>query len=283
MKLAYLITAYKQPALFKRVFEAIYDPENHYLVHIDKKSPAEVHGEIGSFLADYPNARLMESSNWVYGGYSAVEIQLRGMNELLALDWDYFINLTGQDFPLKTQAEIKAFLADHPGRNFIQVRDQRREWPQSCFRIKWRFVELRGRVPLPPRKRVIPIPIPTRFMEGITPYAGSTWFILSREFCQYVSRDESIEKYKSFYRHTYIPEEGFFQTIIMHSSFRETVVSDNKRLIMWPGGRIHTFNAGDYSSLVESDAFFARKFDESINHEMLNRLTERLRTGTVTK
>ncbi len=281
MKLAYLVTAYKQPALFKRVFEAIYDPDNHYLVHVDKKSPDAVHRTIRDFLAQYPNARVMESSNWVYGGYSAVEIQLRAIRELLPLDWNFFLNLTGQDYPLKTQAQMKAFLAEHPGRNFLHVMDQRRDWPGSWFRMKWHWVELRGPVPLPPRKRMIPLPVVRRFLAGVTPYAGSTWFIISREFCEYLCTEQKIGRYEAFYRHTYIPEEHFFQTVIMHSPFRETVIKDNKRLIMWPDGRIHTFKSDDYNTLVASDAFFARKFDESVDREILDRLEQRLKPGVV--
>jgi hypothetical protein len=260
------------------MFRAIHDPDNHYLIHIDKKAPEAFHKDVGNFLVGYPNAKLMRSRNWVYGGYSAVQIQLEAMEELFPSEWDFFVNLTGQDFPLKTQADMKEFLRGHAGKNFLHIMDQRRDWARSLFRIKWHYVELRGKVPLPARRRVLPLPFRRRFIKGAIPYGGSTWFIMSRPFCEYVCRNREVEKYKTFYKHTFIPEEGFFQTVIMHSPFKDTLVPDNKRLICWPNGRIQVFRSQDYSTLTTSDAFFARKFDETVDSEIVDRMAARLET-----
>jgi len=285
MRIAYLITAYKYPDLFRRMFRTIYDPENIYLVHIDAKSNASFHEEIRDFLGDFPKARLMKSHDWIYGGYSAIDIQLKAMEELFDEEWDFFINLTAQDFPLRSQAYIKGYLQENRQHNFMQIRDMELSWKQSRFRRKWYFVELQtGSLPLLRRQRIWPLPIPRSYPKGYKRYGGLTWFILNREFCEYLCYTREHEKLKEFLKHTYIPEEEFFQTIIMHSPFKDTVVNDNKRLLIWKGkrllglrySRLHILTMEDVGVLENSDAFFARKFDVSVDNQVIDFAESRL-------
>jgi hypothetical protein len=116
--IAYLILTHRYPRQFKRLFKAIYDPSNTYLVHIDKKAGAPLQAEIKSFLSTYPNASLLKSEKALWGGYSLVDAELRGIKELLKMNrtWKFFINLSAQDFPLKSQTDIHHFLKQHPGK-----------------------------------------------------------------------------------------------------------------------------------------------------------------------
>ena len=62
-----------------------------------------------------------------------VDAELRGMAELLKMNssWKYFINLSGQDFPLKSQEQIARFLVTNHGKEFIKVADQRQVRPDA--------------------------------------------------------------------------------------------------------------------------------------------------------
>jgi hypothetical protein len=62
----------------------------------------------------------------------------------------------------------------------------------------------------------------------------------------------------------------------MNSIFKETVINDNKRLIVWDPRRIHTFTIADCKILTESNAFFARKFDLSRNSQIISMIEEQL-------
>jgi hypothetical protein len=48
--IAYLLLVHRYPEQFKRLFKAIYDRQNHYVVHVDKNSGAELASEIRAFL-----------------------------------------------------------------------------------------------------------------------------------------------------------------------------------------------------------------------------------------
>ena len=111
--IAYFILVHRFPEQFKRLFKALYHPENHYLIHLDKKTSIEIYDDIRDFLTDFPNTYILESENVIWGGYSMVKAELNGMNYLLKLSvqWDFFINLSGQDYPLKSQKIIRAYLS----------------------------------------------------------------------------------------------------------------------------------------------------------------------------
>ena len=115
--IAYLLLVHRYPEQFKRLFKAIYDPRNHYVVHVDKNSGPELASEIRAFLLPYGNADMLDGKKALWGGYSLVEAELRGMERLLQMgDWSHFINLSGQDFPLKTQKQIIAYLIANKNR-----------------------------------------------------------------------------------------------------------------------------------------------------------------------
>ena len=45
MSIAYIITAYKQPSQFARLIDAIWHPDDHFVIHIDAKTPASIRQE----------------------------------------------------------------------------------------------------------------------------------------------------------------------------------------------------------------------------------------------
>lgn len=58
----------------------------------------------------------------VYGGWSRVQADLNCMADLYnySTKWKYFINLCGQDFPLKTNLEIVRMLRSLRGGNSLE-------------------------------------------------------------------------------------------------------------------------------------------------------------------
>ena len=114
--IGYFILLHRFPEQFKRMFHAIYAPGNSYVVHVDKGSGSEFAADIAAFLKPFQGVEIIESKNALWGGYSLVDAELRGMKQLLKMNrsWTHYINLSGQDFPLKSQAYIRAFLRANP-------------------------------------------------------------------------------------------------------------------------------------------------------------------------
>jgi len=273
--IAYLIMVHRYPGQFKRLFRAIYHPANYYLVHVDKRSGVGLQTEIQDFLSGFAGASLLKSESALWGGYSLVDAELRGIEELFKISpkWEFFINLSGQDFPLKSQARIQDFLRRNKGKDFIKVSNQSKVRPDTLSRVQNYVFEFGD--------RIIRTSIKRPYLRGVTPYIGNQWMILSRKFCEFVCYSPDVERFKEFYRHTFIPDEAFFQTLIMNTSYKGTIVNDDKRIIDWvPLGTIklrpRDFTSKDAEFLLASRGLFARKFDETVDPRILSILESNL-------
>lgn len=288
--IAYFILVHRYPNQFKRLFKSIYDPQNQYLIHVDKKAAKNLYKEIQTFLSDYSNTYLLKSQNVVWGGYSMVDVELKGIKKLLKISkkWDFFINLSGQDFPLKPQSFIKDFLKANKGKDFIKILDQKIDRPNTLNRIQNYFVENTNGFSGKPIKRA--------YLANVTPYIGGQWKILSRNCCEFITSSPKVAKFRKFYKNTLIPDEGFFQTVFKNTNYKGSIIDDDKRAIIWipdlglmvkqknlittdsliASGKIKlrpkTFTINDRQFLLNSQALFARKFDETIDKIVLDTL-----------
>lgn len=275
--IAYFLLVHRYPAQFKRLFKAIYLPGNQYVIHIDKSSGSALADEITAFLKPYQDVELLEPQDAQWGGYSLVEAELRGMARLLEMDdrWSHYINLSGQDFPLKSQRYIREFFAANPGRQYIRFLDQRTERPDTLNRISHLFVEEHGEITATGVLRP--------YLSGDTPFIGTQWKAVTRSFCEFVCHDPQAERFKEFYRNSFIADEAFFQTVMMNSGDHGIVMNDDLRMIDWvPDGDIklrpRNYDENDFDQLQNSSDLFARKFDAESDTQILSLLEIHLRS-----
>ncbi|SDR05123.1 Core-2/I-Branching enzyme [Chryseobacterium soldanellicola] len=271
INIAYLILVHRLPDQFKKLFKAIYEPSNFYLIHIDKKASEQIGEEVTDFLKNYPNAHILKSENVIWGGYSMVQAELDGMKYLLEMDtrWDYFINLSGQDYPLKSQKIIREFLSQNNGKNYIKVVDQEKKRPETMNRIENYFEETGDRISDKTHKR--------DFMKNVTPYIGGQWMILTRSCCEFITNNIEVKKFEEYYLNTLIADESFFQTVLMNTSFNGILINDDKRAIIWiPDGDIKlrpkTFTETDLKFLQTGNHLFARKFDDNVDDKIIDNI-----------
>lgn len=275
--IAYFILVHRYPEQFKRLFKAIYREGNQYLIHIDKSSGKQLSDEIEDFLSSYYGAQILEPKNALWGGYSLVDAEIRGMERLLKMDkdWKYYINLSGQDFPLKSQEYIEDFLNENQGREYIRSLDQKLIRPDTLNRINNIFIEAFSKIFRTGIKR--------KFLKNARPYIGTQWKVVSREFCDMVVNDPLVNRFKKFYRNSFIADESFFQTIMMNVFKSKNQINDDLRTIDWvPDGDIklrpRNFGKADFMRLTLSPDLFARKFDTTEDTEILGLLEKHLKT-----
>lgn len=269
--IGYLILVHRYPEQFERLFKAVHDPANQYVVHVDRNSGPQLEQRIRDFLIPYANAEVIESRPAIWGGYSLIDAELRGMKRLLEMsdDWSVFINLSGQDFPLKSQAEIMTFLAKHPGQEFIRAVDQKKIRPDTMNRVRKMVFERPSGIV----RTILRRP----FLRGATPYIGNQWMMVSRRFCDFVCNDRTANRYKAFYRNTFIADEGFFQTVMKNTDAHGPMINDDMRMIDWiPDGDIklrpRTYTMADEAALKASPNLFARKFDTQVDTDVIDML-----------
>ena len=119
--LAFSILMYKDVEQFERLLRAIYRPQNFYCVHIDVKASSAVHDAVRAIASCFRNIFVPQRLiNVVWSMFSVLEAELICMEELLRYKWKYFINLTGQEFPLKTNLDIIKIVKVLNGSNNIE-------------------------------------------------------------------------------------------------------------------------------------------------------------------
>lgn len=269
VRIAYFIMVHHKPDIFRAMFEKIYTRDQFYLIHIDRKAKEEVTEEIQVYLMHYPNVFILESMNIVPGGFSMIQAELNAMEYLLNAnkDWDYFINLSGEDYPLKSQNIIRKFLTINNGRNYIFYYDQKFYRPDTLKRIQNHFTELTYKISSLIYKR--------EFMNGVIPYIGGKWFMFTRETCTFLVNNKRVMDFEDYYLHTFLPAESFFQTVLMNTVFKDIIVNDDKRASIEKSffyknlSPIHLIE-----SLKNSNQLFIRKVNDKTDESILQYINE---------
>ncbi|HSK41792.1 MAG TPA: beta-1,6-N-acetylglucosaminyltransferase [Arenibaculum sp.] len=273
MRLAYVITLFKQPEQFGRLLNAIWHPDDTFALHVDAKTPPDIRRRFEAVVAGRPNVAFVDPVRVTWGGFSLCEAEWRALGHLLKHggQWDYVMNVTGQDFPLMGRNEILAELSRVPGANYMQIRDVSNLPRHFRRRSQWFCLEARDRLWRLP----IPYPPPRRFRNQ---WYGVGWYILTRDFCEWLAGTPLMEDCRRYFRHVKHPHEAWLQAMMMESPFRDTVIRDNRRAIRWThgSGNPNILTCADLPLLEGSNAFFARKFDETVDAEILKVLEERL-------
>ena len=101
-------------------------------------------------------------------------------------------------------------------------------------------------------------------------HKGAQWFSITHELAVYIlSQRRDMKKYFKF---SMCSDELLVQTIVWNSQFKDRITFNNLRYIDWKRGNPYTFRMADLESLITSNCFFARKFDENIDLEVVETL-----------
>uniref|UniRef100_A0A7M4E0V8 Glucosaminyl (N-acetyl) transferase 2 (I blood group) n=1 Tax=Crocodylus porosus TaxID=8502 RepID=A0A7M4E0V8_CROPO len=273
--LAYIMTLHKEFETFERLFRAIYMPQNVYCIHVDKKAPAQFKQDVEKLVSCFPNAFLASQMELVvYAGVSRLQADLNCMKDLLEsrVQWKYVLNVCGQDFPLKTNREIVHYLKGYKGKNITPgrlppahvIRRTKyiyREQVYSLFSFMlWTFV------------RKAPPP------HSLTIYFGSAYIAVTREFTEFVLKDQQAIDLLAWSKDTYSPDEHFWVTLNripgVPGSMPNASWEGDLRAIKWKDmekkhggchGRyvrdICIYGTGDLKWLYNSTCLFANKFE----------------------
>ncbi|MBB6632583.1 beta-1,6-N-acetylglucosaminyltransferase [Cohnella thailandensis] len=270
MSIAYFIMAHHKPTMLLRLMNAIYSQDNLYLIHADSKAD-EVLIELVNHLAESnENIRILPSRALSWGGWSLVQVELDAIRYLLSWsgDWNHYINLSGQDFPLASQTVVSKFLSGHQNNYFLFDKVD----PEKVVNLQNRYCieDIDGFQRIGHRK-----PFEQYFSSHIVQYNSSQWRIISRAFAEYATTSYLSFEMQDYYRYTFLPDEYFFITLIMNSPFAATVLKKNMRFIRMESTEnilrhATTLIMDDIGYLFNGDALFARKFDDEIDSNVID-------------
>jgi Core-2/I-Branching enzyme len=281
MGVAYLLLVHGAPEQAARLVARISDPEDTVIVHVDRRSELAPFQEAFARLPVPPVlTRRRAAVHW--GGWGIVQATLIGMREALALarPWTHLVLLSGADYPIRSNAETRAFFAEHQGTSFLswspgeerQLTDAERQgnvvwsWSGDPVRLQTWWVSIRG--------RRWHFDVRRRLPHGLkTPYQGSAWWNLTPEAVRYCVRFlHRRPDARLYFRFVHMPDEFAFHMILLHSPLRDTLVNEDLRFMNWAGNNPPALTLADVPAMRASRKLFARKFDMSAHPEPLDAL-----------
>ena len=301
MKIVYVILAHKLPEQLVRLVRRLDDDRSSFLIHFDRKASRETFMRASRPLKAYPNVHFLRRYDRYYGDYNHLWTTLIGFEEMerLRIEYDYAILLTGQDYPIRSGAEIHRALEQSNGVSYMEYfklpSDIWKSEDGGLDRVNYWHFHIRGHflsilkksqrlsrflAAISPGLTGIVPEIRRRLPADLTFYGGSAYWTLSRECVQYVTdfvrRNTALVE---FFRHVLIPEEIFFQTVLLDSPLKHRVMNDNQRYISWPSGSHHPriLLRENLMEIEKSGKLFARKFDMDVDQEVMDLIDERNR------
>jgi hypothetical protein len=299
MSVAFHLLAHKDPAQLGRLLDALWAPENIYVVHYDRRRPAREHRAVAALTAGRTNILIQPPTAVLWGRFSLIRAQLLGLELALrhSPSWAHWVNLSGQCFPLHAPTEIAARLAAAGAKSFVRHFDPLgpdSDWKNAAGRLE------RDRIDSPALEWWLRLPglgrrlrrffggasaIPSRPLRRprAAPwfrwYGGDNWVVLSRTAAEQMVSPEGW-RIAEWFRGTAFPEESVFQTGVRNLPCGP-VENDHLRCINWQPGIAspQNFRAADLPRLATAAGrgmIFARKFDTAADPRILELLTQRL-------
>ncbi|XP_071105509.1 beta-1,3-galactosyl-O-glycosyl-glycoprotein beta-1,6-N-acetylglucosaminyltransferase-like isoform X2 [Haliotis cracherodii] len=260
--IAFSILVYKHAEQVERLLRAVWRPHNVYCIHVDSKSSSIFKGAIQSISKCFDNIFLLPKPVSVrWGTYTVLEPELLCMEALWKHKtlWKYFINLTGQEFPLKTNYELYRTLDAFNGTNDIGG-----GYKGANFN-RWQG---RGDPP-----------------HNIKPRKGSVHIAASRGYVDYLLHNNVSRDLLTWVKKTGVPDETYFATLNYNPHLKvpgsyKGDVDDGLHDLMtrykiWYqptvcSGKfvraICVFSVGDLVRMTSSPQLFANKFFYDYHH-----------------
>ena len=282
-RIAYVIMVHKDFNNVKNLIEAINDPHIFALIHVDRRADPEFYRQVQELIMQYDNMDVIRDRfTVIWAHVSIVWTQLWGFFELLdRIDFEYVINLSGSDYPLKSTSTMLAALDKMPNHNWVW-------WAPNSNNILYRLVWMwHCRV-----KNGDP--------EGLCDFANkvqgqrefqlwdifpvhrksSQWVILTKSTIERLRSSKGLRLLLLHMEHSSIPDESLFSLFISGSA-KDTPITnrDPKRLMSWNHGpHPHTFSIMDTKTILaeQSAFFFIRKVD-TVSDPQLKQLLDSIR------
>jgi hypothetical protein len=287
-RIAYCLLVHKNPKQVGRLVRSIYCSSDYFYVNVfgNSSTKEDWNKELKEFAGDNFFVVYRYTNSW--GTLQIVNAILDAMKKFACFDYNYFIDLSGQCYPLKSIDSIKKVLDDKnlaymdffkiPGPTWGKdglVRLENLYYKNPFFTLRDILMNKTLGLSKNTTGKFLRLPrIKKRIPYGLEPYGGSGWFCLAKQHVDYILEYlKNKPALLNFFRRTFSSDELFFQTIIMNSPLKDTVVNDNLRYIDWLKKGVSLpaiLTVNDADNLLKSPKLFARKFDIESDEAVLD-------------
>jgi hypothetical protein len=296
MRIVYIILAHKLPEQLVRLVRKLNNDLTSFIIHVDKKTDQVTYRSMVDPLCTFKNVFFLHRYERNYRDFNHLKATLDGFQKVyeLGIPYDYMILLTGQDYPIKSNEHIQMVLRDSGGNSFLEYFTLPSEhWKNenggldriNYWHFNWHGLEyaIREKNRYTPSFLTPLISGPAKFLpfqRKLPPdfkvFGGSAYWCLSRDCIEYVRTFvKQNNDFVKFFKHVLIPEEIFFQTVLLNSPLKSKIINDNLRYIVWPSSHHPPIlRKENLNEFINSNKLFARKFDETVDLDVLDMIDE---------
>jgi hypothetical protein len=287
-KVAVLVLCHAQPELIGKLVSSFDAECFDFFIHVDKKS------DLGQDMVAGENVHLLPEGRRVdvkWGCISVVDATLALLREAVKKeDYFYYWLVSGQDLLIKKSRDLYDFLVRNGNQNYLTLFAEERApffrkrveiyyfaWMASrhlvCKIIRNMVVALSGG-----KYRTFRV-FRRRYCRGRDFFFGHQWFCFSGEMVAHLFRFLADQPaYHEFMRHSFVPDETYFATILLNSPLASTR-KDGLTYVDWSAnGKRHpkTLDENDLPALLNAPCFAARKFALPDSKKLIAELENRL-------
>lgn len=292
MKKAYILQAHRYPQQLLRLVSRLNDGHSEFFVHIDKKvdlAPFKILQSFGNLV------HWVDRVDSKWGGWGSVQVALNGLQAVrdTGKHFDQVFLLSGQCYPIKSNAYIDDFLRHTPHSLFMDIFPipNYQKWPGGdrggWYRVDKYYIGLKWYEFLVSKSLNLLstyLPFLRRKMpKGMKPYTGSAWWSVDMHALNHILDYHTAHpEYRAFHQYTFVSDELYVQMMIGNSTderIRNGLSTDNKRFYIWEkpdSAHPNTLRLSDFAAIKASGALFARKFDATVDADILDRIDEEI-------
>lgn len=283
MNLAYCIQVHNNPNHLLKLIKALDNKNVSFYIHIDKKSRTKFN------IPNQTNIHILSNTVSVFwGGFSQVQASLNLLNEASKSNkHDYYIFISGVDYPVRSNNYILNFFEKFKGKEFIDLYEMplfdktfdrinyfRFEGHEN-FLLNFIYSKINFVIKLMGIKRKFP-----EKYNNLKLFSGASWWAFSHKCVKYIlSFIQNNPEFLSFYKNTLCADEMFFQTIIGNSKYNKSIMNS---IIYtdWSGFPKPAFISQKHFEIFKKDhievnfgngkqyLLFARKFTDMSKNEI---------------
>lgn len=304
--IVYIILAFDNPNQIKRLIFSLNSESVFFYIHVDRKvdqSPFELS------LIEFNNLKFVDTNNRneiSWGDNKMVKSilsLLKLVNEYHKVG--YCVLLSNNDYPIKSNFEIRKYFINNYGTSFIAINQLHPEsnifiqrlksykfelskkrkdlvlvpsiWEKSFYSIK-NLISIKRIIAAKQFFNLRKILLKRKHPFGIVAYWGSPWWSIPidiineiLEFC------DNNSKFVKFHEETFISDEIFFQSLLFHLNKTDKIntkfdVRCTYMKFKENESSPEIFHESDFQEIINlPDRFlFARKFDSCKDFKILN-------------
>lgn len=295
-KQAVLIIVHKNNYVLEKNLELIDSPFIDIFVHVDKKCK--------NFKSNYYKSKVKFSK--IYFVHPRIDVRWSDYSQILVElnlidfarkkgEYTYYHLISGQDLliqPIEKMVEI----CNHSNKLFLEYRKVKANTRWS--KLLYQRVSVNHVFTKYVRSKIKAIQLFARGLnkgwaeiqvlfnrdlvnkKHISLYYGSNWFSLPQDAIDFILQKRELINY--WFSEGWLVDELFIPSIIaQNQELVNRLTDDNKRKISWidsgRSGHPYVWRLQDYNQIMDSNKFFARKFDEIVDKKIIDKIYSNIR------